>query len=198
MTLIRFLVPRSCLRCMSKSRIEKNDKVYIQSFKHDGSLHRTWDKVKILHEDNELYIGINKSTQVTEANLKTWIAREPALYFLYKKHWFNVIAMSRQAGIFYYCNLASPSVYDGEAIKNIDYDLDIKFFPEGHFEVLDENEFIVHSHQMKYPPVIEQKLRDEIDYLIYLHKNNLRPFNKQENDKLFMQYVKSSDNNNSD
>lgn len=192
MTKTAKLAQKSCLRCMSKT-LERNEKVYIQSFKHDGSLHRTWDKVKILKEDRDMYIGINKSTQVTESNLKTWIAREPALYFLYKNKWFNIIAMSREAGIFYYCNLASPSIYDGEAIKNIDYDLDIKFFPEGHYEILDENEFKRHSLRMKYPPVIEKKLRDEINYLIYLHKNNLRPFNKEENNSLFLAYIKNVD-----
>lgn len=171
------------------NQLNKDDKVYIQSFKHDGSLHRTWDKVTILSEDDTKYVGINKATQITESNSKTWIAREPALYFLYKHHWFNIIAMSREQGIYYYCNLASPSIYDGEAIKNIDYDLDIKFFPEGNYEILDEDEFKQHRKQMKYPSVIEKKLRDEISLLIQLHANNENPFNKEENNQLFMQYV---------
>ncbi len=177
---------------MSKN-LYKDDKVYIQSYKHDGSLHRTWDKITILSDDAEMFVGINKATQVTEANQRTWIAREPALYFLYKRSWFNVIAMSRESGIYYYCNLASPSVYDGEAIKNIDYDLDIKFFPEGHYEILDENEFIEHKTLMNYPSVIEKKLREEIDNLIDLHQKGLSPFNKVANNKLFMQYINKID-----
>ena len=84
------------------SPLENQDKVYIQSFKHDGSLHRTWDKITIISEDEEKYVGINKATQITESNSKTWIAREPALYFLYKNNWFNIIAMSREKGIYYY------------------------------------------------------------------------------------------------
>ena len=177
---------------MSKP-LAKNDKVYIQSYKHDGSLHRTWDKITILSDDEKMFVGINKATQVTEANQRTWIAREPALYFLYKQSWFNVIAMSRESGIYYYCNLASPSVYDGEAIKNIDYDLDIKFFPEGHYEILDENEFLAHKTRMNYPSVIEKKLRDEITNLINLHKNGHSPFNKEANNKLFLQYINKSE-----
>lgn len=175
-------------------RLEQNDKVYIQSFKHDGSLHRTWDKVTILREDHEKYVGVNKATQVTEANNRTWIAREPALYFLYKHQWFNVIAMSREQGIYYYCNLASPSIYDGEAIKNIDYDLDLKFYPLGNYELLDEDEFKQHKSLFNYPKVIEAKLRDEIELLVRLHANNETPFNKEENNKMFMQYIKQNDN----
>lgn len=177
---------------MNKS-LSKKDKVYIQSFKHDKSLHRTWDKVTIVSEDKDKYVCINKATQITEANKHTWIAREPALYFLYKSRWFNVIAMSRETGVYYYCNLASPSIYDGEAIKNIDYDLDIKFYPTGEYEVLDEDEFKKHKNYMLYPKVIEKKLREEINYLKDLHKNNQTPFNKEENNKLFMQYINNSE-----
>lgn len=171
------------------SKIINGEKVYIQSFKHNGSLHRTWDKVAIIKDDNKKYIGINKATQVTESNNRTWIAREPALYFLYKEHWFNIIAMSRENGIYYYCNLASPSIFDGEAIKNIDYDLDIKFFPDGKVEILDEDEFEDHKKMMSYPSVIENKLREEINLLIELHKKGLTPFNPDENNKLFLRYI---------
>ena len=46
--------------------------------------------------------------------------------------------MIRHSGIYYYCNLASPTIYDGEAIKNIDYDLDVKLYPDRTYQVLDE------------------------------------------------------------
>ena len=150
------------LRCYflyMNNKLLKDDKVYIQSYKHDGSLHRTWDKINILKEDDDMFVGINKFTQITESNNKTWIAREPAIYFLYKNRWFNVIAMIRENGVYYYCNLASPSLYDGEAIKNVDYDLDIKFYPEGNYEILDEDEFSKHKSVMNYPKVIENKIR---------------------------------------
>ena len=58
--------------------------------------------------------------------------------------------MIRKTGIYYYCNLASPSLYDGEAIKNIDYDLDVKLFPDGRIEILDEDEYEQHGREMGY------------------------------------------------
>lgn len=39
--------------------------------------------------------------------------------------------MIRENGVSYYCNLASPAVLDKEALKYIDYDLDVKVFPNG-------------------------------------------------------------------
>jgi Uncharacterized domain/protein associated with RNAses G and E len=39
--------------------------------------------------------------------------------------------MIRDNGVSYYCNLATPYVLDKEALKYIDYDLDVKVFPDG-------------------------------------------------------------------
>ncbi|MDK7294295.1 DUF402 domain-containing protein, partial [Streptococcus pasteurianus] len=83
-------------------------------------------------------------TLVTESDNRKWVTREPALVYFHKEAWFNVIAMFREDGVYYYCNLASPYVYDGEAIKYIDYDLDIKLFPDGKYFLLDEDEYIQH------------------------------------------------------
>ena len=103
---------------------EVGSQVYIQSFKHDGSLHRTWAKGFVIEAGVRRVIAVTNKTWVTEADGRRWFTREPAICFFYPDHWYNVITMIRKTGIYYYCNLASPSLYDGEAIKNIDYDLD--------------------------------------------------------------------------
>lgn len=167
-----------------------SNKSFIQSYKHDGSVHRTWSPVLVISEDDTKYVAINKRTQIFEANNRSWIAREPALYYLYKEHYFNIIAMLREDGIYYYCNLASPSMHDGEAIKNIDYDLDIKFYPNGEYEILDESEFEINSKKYDYPKVIELKLREEIKELIKRYNMSETPFNENENRALFQEYLK--------
>ena len=164
-------------------------KYYIQSYKHDGSLHRTWSPVLVVEDNDEMFIAINKHTRIYESNNRSWIARDPALYYLYKKQYFNVIAMLRRDGIYYYCNLASPSIYDGEAIKNIDYDLDVKFYPDGSHIILDEKEFVSNNLKYKYPEVLENQLRDEIKNIISLHKSGQKPFNEEENRQLFRRYL---------
>ena len=76
-------------------------------------------------------IGVNDHTLVTEADGRRWVTREPAIVYFHKKYWFNIIAMIRDNGISYYCNLASPYILDQEALKYIDYDLDVKVFADG-------------------------------------------------------------------
>lgn len=163
---------------------------HIVSYKHNGQLHRIWDKAFVLEETADYIVAVTNRAWVVEGNGQRWLTREPAVCFYYKKRWFNIIAMIRKKGIYFYCNLASPSFYDGEAIKNIDYDLDVKFFPNGSYQILDEDEFRRHAKQMVYPSAIEKQLRLEIDWLIETNHQLQIPFSEYE---VFKQYAKYED-----
>ena len=63
-----------------------------------------------------------------------------------------------------------------EAIKNIDYDLDVKVFPNNEYIVLDENEFEYHSNIMNYPNDIKKICVDAKDELIKMIENKENPF----------------------
>ena len=99
---------------------KEGDFITIQSYKHDGSLHRTWRDTMVLKTTENAVIGVNDHTLVTEADGRRWVTREPAIVYFHKKYWFNIIAMIRDNGISYYCNLASPYILDQEALKYID------------------------------------------------------------------------------
>ena len=73
--------------------------------------------------------------------------------------------MIRNDGIYYYCNLGSPFTWDHGHVKYIDYDLDIKVYPDMTYTLLDEDEFELHKHQMNYPR--------EIDFIIKRNVNDL-------------------------
>ncbi|QIK69919.1 DUF402 domain-containing protein [Erysipelothrix sp. HDW6C] len=153
--------------------------IYIQSFKHDGSLHRTWSSGTVLDVDDEKIVFITYKTWVVESDGRRWFTREPAICFYYLNRWYNVISMIRSKGVYYYCNLASPSVYDEEALKNIDYDLDVKIFPDGKHIILDEDEFLLHQRQMNYSQEIIDIIRLEKDRLVSLVASDSYPFDEQ-------------------
>ena len=152
------------------------DSVFVQSFKHNGTLHRTWSKGLIIDIQKDFYVVVTDHTWVVEADGRRWLTKEPAICFYYKNDWFNIISMVRKAGIYYYCNIASPSIYDGEAIKNIDYDLDLKVFPDQSYAVLDENEFEYHSNVMNYSNELKDVCIKAKDKLIKMVENNEKPF----------------------
>lgn len=160
--------------------MDVGEQVYIQSFKHDGSLHRTWAKGTILEEREDCLVLVTYKSMVTESNGRTWQTREPAICFFYPDRWYNVISMIRKQGITYYCNIATPYLYDGEAIKNIDYDLDLKVYPNGTYDVLDEDEFQSHALAMNYPQEIVDISRSSLSQLIKAVDRKEFPFNDDE------------------
>lgn len=123
-------------------------------------------------------IGVNDHTLVTESDGRRWVTREPAIVYFHKKYWFNVIAMIREKGVSYYCNLASPFLLDDEALKYIDYDLDIKVFPDGEKRLLDVDEYEMHSKMMNYPNDIDFILKENVKILVDWINNGDGPFSE--------------------
>lgn len=154
-------------------------KILIHCYKHDGSIHRCWSKGFVLDETNEHIISINNRTLVTEADGRMWYTREPAICYFPKDKWFNVICMIRKTGVYYYCNIASPTLYDGEALKYIDYDLDLKVFPDGNYRILDEEEYEQHARTMGYSKELDYILKKQLSILIELAKKQAGPFNPE-------------------
>lgn len=169
-------------------KLKEKDIVYIQSFKHDGSLHRTWATGFVIEANVKRIVAVTDRALVSESDGRKWITKEPAICFFYPDKWFNVICMIRKGGVHYYCNIASPSLVDEEAIKNIDYDLDVKIFPNGKVMILDEDEYRQHSRQMQYGRkldiVIHQGLQEVLND-IALQKS---PFDKAEIGQLYEKY----------
>ena len=146
--------------------MKTENKVILQSYKHDQSLHRVWKTETILFENDEYIILANKKTRVVEANGRFWYTKEPSVSFLFKKHWYNVIGIIKNEDVNFYCNICSPILRDSEALKYIDYDLDIKVDPNFNFTLLDQNEFNRNQKLMNYP--------DDIKKILILEVNNLK------------------------
>ena len=146
--------------CMQDSLIGR--KVVIHSYKHDKSLHRIWKNAIILDENEELIIVANKRTKVVESTGRFWFTKEPSVAFFFKNHWYNVIAILKQGVVNYYCNLGSPVFQDEEAIKYIDYDLDLKVDSELNYKILDIHEYKLHQEKMQYPEDIKLILAKEM------------------------------------
>lgn len=156
-----------------------NEDIQIQSYKHDESLHRIWEKATVLYVDEEYIIVANKRTKVIEANGRFWHTREPSVSWFYKKRWFNIIGIIKKDEIHFYCNIASPYIIDDEALKYIDYDLDIKVLDDFSFNILDRNEYNKHQEKMGYPADLKEIIEKELKALKVLVETKSYPFSKE-------------------
>ena len=156
------------------------DKLNIISYKHDGKLHKVWKDVYKIYEDDHKLILINNYVHVMDGSGRTWMTKEPAVCYFYKHYWFNVVCMIKNNDVYYYCNLSSPYVSDIEGIKYIDYDLDVKVFPNGDILELDRDEYIFNDKQFHYSNDIKNIINEHMNILIKKIKNKEEPFIKEE------------------
>lgn len=154
----------------------RGKEILIHSYKHNGKVHRSWSKGLVLEETDQYFIVINNRTLVTESDGRRWYTREPAICFFPKNEWYNVICMIRKNGVYFYCNIASPTLYDGEALKYIDYDLDLKVFPDYKYKILDEEEYETHRRLMGYPSILDKILKEQLQELIEMTMDMSGPF----------------------
>ena len=157
-------------------KLKRGDKLKIQCYKHNGKIHREWDEAIFLDEKEDYLIFGNMKTMVTEAEGNTWRTKEPAIMYFFKNEWYNIICQLKKDGIYYYCNIATPFLIEDNTIKYIDYDLDLRVFPDGSFKVLDRGEYKYHKNLMHYPESIDKILRSELTNLINMVRNKEHAF----------------------
>lgn len=154
----------------------EGETIQIHSYKHNGRIHRVWQETMVLKGTKNIVIGANEKTLVTESDGRTWLTREPSICYFHAEHWFNIICMLREDGVYYYCNMSSPFVYDNNSLKYIDYDLDVKVFPDMSYTLLDEDEYEQHKQEMAYPEVIDKILKRNVAKLISWIQQRRGPF----------------------
>ena len=151
---------------MENEKLVIGRKYEIHGYKHNGKVYRSWDEAILLEIHDDYLVFGNEKTKVTESDGRTWRAKEPAAIYFFKNNWYNIIGQYKKNGIYYYCNMASPYIIEDQTIKYIDYDLDLRVFPDGSFKVLDRGEYRYHKDLMNYSTEIDYILREELTNLI--------------------------------
>ena len=166
------------------------DKLEIHCYKHNGTLDRISGEAIILDITEDYIVCGNDKVELIENDGRSHRTKEPAILFFYKKRWFNIIGQLKKFGLYFYCNIATPYLIDDGIIKYIDYDLDLKVFPDGAFKILDRNEYRYHKKIMHYPEEIDLIIKRELSSLIEMKKRNEKPFQKEIIEEYYQKYQK--------
>jgi len=179
---------------MNIEKLEVGKRYQIHSYKHDHKIHRSWDEAVLLEIHDDYLVFGNERTKVTESDGRTWRTKEPAVLYFFKDNWFNIIGQCKENGIYYYCNIASPYIIEDETIKYIDYDLDLRVFPDGSFKVLDRGEYKYHKSLMNYSDTLDMILKSELTTLINKVRKKELAFQTTEIEKYNELYNKIKEN----
>lgn len=163
--------------------------VQIKSYKHNERLHRIWKENFILKASDQEIIGANDRVRVIESNGEIWRTKEPAIFYFHSTYWFNVIGMLKDEGIHYYCNLSSPFYFEQNTIKYIDYDLDVRIYPDMTCHLLDEDEFAWNKVEMNYPQAIIDTIDEHLKQLYSWIRQRKGPFAPDFIDQWYERYL---------
>lgn len=166
-----------------------NQEIITVAFKHNGKVHRTWYQTYLI-EDTEDYVAVGSSHSfVVEADGRKWHAIEPAVQIFMKKKWLNVVCMIKATGINYYVNIASPSVFEDNVVKYIDYDLDFKVDPNYQIKVLDEFEYKKHKKIYNYSDDLDEVIKYNFNKVRNMIENKEFPFSHDVVDELYKKFL---------
>jgi protein associated with RNAse G/E len=170
------------------NNLNRGEKLNIHSYKHDGNIHRTWSEAVFLDKIDNMYIFGNNKTQVMESDGRTWKTKEGAIIYFFENNWFNIVGQLKKDGIYYYCNIATPFIIDNKTIKYIDYDLDLRVFPDGSFKILDRHEYQYHKNKMHYSNETDKVIKYELNKLIDMVREKIGPFEESVINKYYSIY----------
>ena len=172
-------------------------RIEVQSYKHNGLMHRIWDAVFVVDVQPTYIVVATSKVKVIEHDCKIWYTREPAISIYFKDKWRNMVAMFKKTGLTYYVNLASPAIIENKVIKYIDYDLDIKMFPEKTIKLIDVKEYTFNRRRFSYSEDIDNILKFNVNEIKELMKKGQFPFNDKQIKGYYDKFLKETKENGS-
>lgn len=171
---------------MSNYVLKRDYKTEIHAYKFNGEIYRTWKWCKVFDNNANELILYGKDTLITEKNGGKWKTNNVSFWIFPKNAWYNILIFLKNNKPQFYCNIASPFVYDGLAIKYIDFDLDLKVNSLNDIVTKDVNEFEKHSVMYNYPEKIRTISFYNLNKLKNMAKNGQGYFDVNFVNKLYL------------
>lgn len=160
--------------------LKPNSTIKVHAYKFNGDIYRSWEYIKVLRHNAKELVLINKWALITEIGGQKWKTREPAVWFFRTGEWNNIICIFKNTGISYYINIASPFIIEEGAVKYIDYDLDVRVFSDGTYEVLDLRDYEQNQSKYKYPENTVKSIWNELNKMEKAVINKVGIFSHEE------------------
>ena len=131
----------------------------VNSRKFDGTIRRSW-KCELVSSDDEKIDLVGKfEHQVEHRDLGVIEAGTISHERFYFNRWFNYFTFEQPAGVLrnYYINICMPPEVRNYAIDYIDLDIDVIVWPDGAWQILDQEEFEANRLEFDYPDEIASR-----------------------------------------
>ncbi len=154
------------------------DEITVNSRRYDNTLKKSW-KCRITDiESNALILVGEFVDSVTHPDLGIIEAGTISTEYFWLDRWYNIFRFDNPDGTFrnWYCNLCMPPTLGVNVLDYVDLEIDVLIWPDGRFQVLDEDEFAQNSRKFGYSAEVVRNTALALKELLELHRNMRSPF----------------------
>ena len=155
-------------------------RVQIHATNHDGSNH--WRHPARLMEANDgIVITATEAGLEVESERGIFVSIFNTTGHYWPDRWFNAIRLEEPGKglVGFYCNIATPAEFDGETLRYVDLQLDVRVFVDAgvwRYEVWDEDEFEAARERYGYDEALVERCRRAVAEVIELVEARVFPF----------------------
>ena len=153
--------------------------IRIEKAKYDGTIQAAWDSELLDHAGALLRSVVPGGKPVYVLDRSRWIKSGQttcAVELYFEDRWYNVWHVRDSTQELWYCNVAMPASFDGQTLRWVDLDIDIRCYRDGTPEVLDEDEFEQHRVELGYPAEVVERALAARDEALRLAQARVFPF----------------------
>lgn len=166
--------------------------IRIQAFKYPNILHYEWEG-EILEHTNEYVLVLCKPERklIHYSKKEVYTIHNLSLEFFSLREWFTVAMQIEHGKITdYYCNIATPSILNGDVLTFIDLDIDLVKRKGEDWKVVDVEEFEINRVKYQYPNELIENALAATESLKVMASKAIFPF-----DESLLQFMKKGNNN---
>lgn len=154
--------------------------VVVRSLKYDGREHRRWRASLVSREGTLLVLSGVFEQEVAHALLGPIRAGTLSTEYFWTDRHYSVFRFTEPGGAHrnFYCNVNTPPVMSGDTLSFVDLDIDVLVAPDFTYQVLDEDEFELHSARYSYPETLRARVRESVAELVELIELRRFPFDR--------------------
>jgi protein associated with RNAse G/E len=156
--------------------------VNILGMTYDGQPH--WRHIAyLLQEGDGIFVTTTLAGTMVETERGPWESPFDTRGHYWPDRWYNVIRLDQPEGGSlngFYCNVATPAEFDGETLRYVDLQLDVRVFAQAdgglRYEIWDEDEFEAATERYGYPDEVIRQARAAVEELVRLVEARAFPF----------------------
>ena len=153
--------------------------IRVEKAKYDGTIQAAWESELLDHAAPLLRSVVPGGRPVYVPDQSHWVESgqtTSAVELYFEDRWYNVWHLRDDTTTLWYCNVAMPASFDGQTLRWVDLDIDIRCYRDGVPEVLDEDEFEQHRIELGYPAEVVERALAARDEALRLAREQAFPF----------------------